>query len=140
MKGRKPAAKRQMTDPQSTGETGFITEWPPAWLAPYAQEAWEATVRDLAASGRRIPLAYAGMFTTYCQAVGAAREADEVLSLGGLTCDGGRQGLRRHPCVVIRATAWQTVRASAESLGLTPGSAGRLQPAPIKKPSKFDDL
>jgi P27 family predicted phage terminase small subunit len=140
MKGRKPATKWQTTDPILSGEAGFITERPPEWLAPYAQEAWQDTVRDLATIGRKIPLAYAGMFTTYCQAVGAAREADEVLSLEGLTCDGGRQGLRRHPAVVIRATAWQTVRAAAESLGLTPGSAGRLPQTPIKKTSKFDDL
>jgi P27 family predicted phage terminase small subunit len=140
MKGRKPAAKRQMTDPQSTGETGFITTEPPPWLGFFEAETWRQTITALADSGRRIPLAHLEVFIAYCSCAGQARDAADVLAHEGLVADGGRQGLRRHPCVMIHTRALQMLRGYAETLGLTPGSAGRLPQTPIKKPSKYDDL
>ena len=141
MKGRRPAVKRQTTSP-ALGEKpdGFLTPEPPPWLGYFASETWRNTITALTDSGRRIPQAHLEAFIGYCQCAGQAREASEVLTHEGLTADGGRQGLRRHPAVMIHTTALQMLRGYAESLGLTPGSAGRLPQTPIVKKSKFDDL
>ena len=119
MRGRKP--KKQA---RSNGET--ITATPPAWLNNYAKAIWTQTVSDIEAAGAALPLRFHEIFVGYCQSAAAAREADEILSREGLTVCDGRAGTRRHPLVSVRSQALLQLRACAESLGLTPASAGRL--------------
>ena len=108
-------------------EGATISNKPPSWLVnPHAKTIWKATVDELAASSRAIPQAYVETFSGYCSCAATVRETDAILAKEGLTVDGGREGVKRHPAIVIRAGALLQLRNFAESLGLTPASSGRL--------------
>jgi P27 family predicted phage terminase small subunit len=134
MQGKKPDNQKAPL----TGEN--IAPDPPEWLNKYAAKIWKTTLVDLEAAGRKIPLPYHETFLAYCVVAGTAREADEIISREGLTVSSGGE-IKRHPATVIRNTALLQLRLYAESLGLTPGSAGRLpKPSAPARPNKFHNL
>src|ERR1035437_2739288 len=119
MKGTRP----HNTAP-ATGE--FIPAKAPDHLNKYAADVWQATITDLETGGRKIPQEYTQAFLGFCHCSGTVRECDEVLAREGMVVDGGREGPKRHPLIVVKNSALLGLRGYAESLGLTPASAGRL--------------
>ena len=133
MQGKKPNNQKAPLNGENIPST------PPEWLNKYAGKIWKTTLDDLEAAGRKIPLPYHETFLAYCIVAGTAREADEIISREGLTVSTGGE-VKRHPATVIRNTALLQLRLYAESLGLTPGSAGRLPKpvAPMKRNRVLD--
>jgi P27 family predicted phage terminase small subunit len=138
MKGKPPKAKKNAaTTDRPT--LNLQAEHPPEWLNPTAAGIWRETLEHLHRAGGAMPRRFLQTMGSFCISSAAARDADAVLQREGLTVDDGRQGTRRHPCVAIRSQALAQTRLLAESLGLTPGSAGRL---PMRDPNgdSIDDV
>lgn len=124
MKGRR---KKTVSAPASSG--GNITANPPEWLSAHAQEVWRETITTLEDEGRPLNRLNMQAFTGFCDAAGLVRECSEVLARDGMTIDGGREGLKRHPAVTTRISALNALRSFAIELALTPGTAARIQPS-----------
>lgn len=133
MKGR----RTNNTTP-TTGKT--ITSEPPEWLSDHAKTVWRQTLADLEEEGRPLGRLNAQALVGFCDAAGLVRECAETLALHGMTIDGGREGMKRHPAVTTRISALNSLRAYAIELGLTPGTAGRIKITPPEEENEFDSL
>lgn len=134
MKGR----RKKATVPAKSGAN--ITGSAPAWLSAHAKTVWKDTITTLKAEGRPLSRLNLQAFTGFCDAAGLVRECAEVLEREGMTIDGGREGLKRHPAVTTRISALNALRNYAIELGLTPGTAPRI-PTPEKvKFNPFDEF
>lgn len=116
--------RKKTSAPVFTG--GNITATPPAWLSAYAREVWVETVETLEIEGRPLNRLNLQTLTGFCDAAGLVRECSEVLARDGMTIEGGREGLKRHPAVTTRISALNSLRGYAIELGLTPGTAARI--------------
>lgn len=135
MKGRR---KKSSSAPASSGEN--IKSTPPAWLSDHAKTVWRETIETLEAEGRPLNRLNTQALTGFCDAAGLVRECAEVLARDGMTIDGGREGLKRHPAVTTRISALNSLRGYAIELGLTPGTAGRIPTPEKEEPNEFADL
>ena len=136
MRGKRPAAKRQTT----IGNPAVITNEPPESLNKFAAAIWRQTLDDITAAGRSIDVLDRSSFIGFCMAAGTAQECAEIIDREGITTDGGRDGLKKHPACSVRSTALHQMRLFAAELGLTAGSRARLPLPEIKKPSRFQQF
>ncbi len=119
---------------------GTIPAKPPAWLSKHAKATWKTTIQNLKSADRTLPLAYHESFVGYCEASAIVREASELLAKEGLVIDGGREGKKRHPAVVVHAGGLAQLRGFADALGLTCAASARLPQAVVKEESKWAKL
>ena len=123
MKGR----RKQTSGPAPSGATSSnITTEAPSWLSDHAKEVWRETIETLEIEGRPLNRLSLQTLTGFCDAAGLVRECSETLARDGMTIEGGREGLKRHPAVTTRISALNSLRAYAIELGLTPGTAARI--------------
>jgi len=132
---------KRNTKTTTANHAGYIkADHPPAWLSDHAKHVWRTTVHNLEAEGRPLGCLNLETLTGFCDAAGLVKECAETLAREGMTIDGGRDGLKRHPAVTTRISALNALRAYAIELGLTPGTAARL-PTPAKEErNEFYDL
>lgn len=125
MKGR----RTKTSVPASSGITSTnITADAPSWLSEHAKAVWRETIETLEIEGRPLNRLNIQAFTGFCDAAGLVRECSETLARDGMTIEGGREGLKRHPAVTTRISALNSLRSYAIELGLTPGTTGRIKP------------
>jgi P27 family predicted phage terminase small subunit len=113
---------------------------PPDWLSDHGKSVWRSTITDLEREGRPLGCLNYQTLTGFCDAAGLVKECAETLARDGMTIDGGREGLKRHPAVTTRISALNALRAYAIELGLTPGSAARVPSAKKEDRNEFADL
>lgn len=99
---------------------------PPEWLSDHAKSVYSKTLTDLASEGRFLSLLNYQTLVAFSDAAGLVKQCAEVLDRDGMTIDGGREGLKRHPAVTTRISALNSLRAYAAELGMTPSASPRL--------------
>jgi P27 family predicted phage terminase small subunit len=99
---------------------------PPDWLSEHAKTVWNQTLLNLANEGRFLSLLNYETLVAFCDAAGLVKQCAQQLEKDGMTIDGGREGLKRHPAVTTRISALNSLRAYAAELGLTPSASPRL--------------
>lgn len=118
-----------------------INATPPDWLGHHAKSVWRETIAALEAENRPLGQLNRQALVGLCDAAGLVRECAEVLGRDGMTIDGGREGMKRHPALTTRISALNSLRAYAAELGLTPSSSARLpQPPPPEDENPFSGL
>jgi len=135
MKGRRTKSKHVRP---IAGEN--IGTTPPSWLSDHAKDVWCMTIQTLEIEGRPLALLNLQTFTGFCDSAGLVRECAEVLARDGMTIDGGREGMKRHPAVTTRISALNSLRAYAIELGLTPGTASRIPQTVVEEENPFAAL
>ncbi len=114
----------------------------PAWLSPTAREEWNRLAPILVAEGRLLP-AQETAFGSYCVAVGNMLNASSAIGRDGITIEGRRGGIVKHPACTILNAAMSQVLQYGKIFGLSPASRAALDkvaPVAIRKPSRFDNL
>ena len=156
MKGRKPTPhylRLLRGNPQKKPiKPGLEAERPakppeaPAFLGPYAREAWDQLAGELHKLGCLTALDVA-IFSVFCESHGRWRTAVEALNRmdkapnGGLLIrgEGGQPAV--NPLLGVIRRAADTMMKAGSKLGLSPAARSRinLPPQPMG-PSKFDGL
>lgn len=135
LEGRRPRpAGRARAEPQGTGQPVQ-----PGWLPPYAAEAWDQLVPELAAMGVLCVLDTA-VIVGLCLSVSDVRQArEQIEDLTEPTADGGS---KKNTLLRIARDAQLDVLRHAAELGCTPSGRARLgiQTARNEDGSRLKDL
>lgn len=101
----------------------------PVWLESEAKREWRRVAPELERLGLLSHLDQQAL-AQYCQAYARWREAEEVLTLKGLTYEytnkSGAVNILARPEVGISVSAQKTMRAICAEFGMTPSSRGRM--------------
>lgn len=139
MKGRpkKPAVIKQLhgtfradrANPHEARPEPLKTVEPPEWLDDYGRECWNAHVPALMRHRLLTPLGVQ-FFAMACERWSTYRRAvDELKS--SLTHTTEANGHCSRPEVAIAKSAFDDFRKAILEFGMTPGSVGKVQAAPI---------
>jgi P27 family predicted phage terminase small subunit len=104
----------------------------PAWLAGDAREEWERVAPELDRLNLSTVVDYA-TFLGYCMSYARALQAEEEISLWGLTMSGLHTTVA-NPAVAIARLEWAQVRKFAAEFGLTPAARTRVNGKPDEEP------
>ena len=94
----------------------------PSWLSAHAKAEWKRAAPQLHSRGLLTPDTLATL-ESYCLAVGAVRELEEIMQRDGRVID-GEDGPKTHPAFRMQGAAMREARLLASELGLTPHRRG----------------
>ena len=94
---------------------------PPDWLNDRAKAIWNELAPLLQACGilRATDL---NQLTIYCDSMATFKEAQEIIAREGMLVTDDKGNVRRHPAEMIKASAFNRIKALAVQFLLTPGS------------------
>ena len=98
----------------------------PEWLGEIAAKVWDETVADLAAIDGFLTSVDAGALSLYCHAWQEFHEARELIKRDGLVVKGREGVLVRHPALMVKKHATDTIASIGSKFGLTPVSRASL--------------
>jgi P27 family predicted phage terminase small subunit len=110
----------------------------PSWLSSYAKEVWKEIVPELDKLGLISELDR-GALVGYCEAAAAHRAASEILNRDGLTVQGYRGSVVKHPAWQIAKDAASQMLSFGGALGLSPAARARLH-SPIDEDAQDEDF
>jgi P27 family predicted phage terminase small subunit len=98
----------------------------PEWLGEIAAKVWDETVAELSEINGFLAPVDAGALAIYCHAWQEFHAARELIKRDGL-CVKGREGvLVRHPALMVKKHAQDTIASIGAKFGLSPTSRASL--------------
>jgi P27 family predicted phage terminase small subunit len=110
----------------------------PKWLEPEAKKEWKRLADKMEALGILTELDMAA-FAAYCQAYARWKEAEEYITLHGMTYETSTGGMRAVPQVSIANSSMAAMQRAAEQFGLTPAARSRIIADAESKNSKGEN-
>lgn len=102
----------------------------PSWLTGTAAKKWREVIPVLQ-SMQVLTDADVDTVARYCQTWQTWLEAEQTLRKDGLTMQGERGGLKRHPAIAIRREMGLVLQALSDRLGLNPSRRQLMKVAAI---------
>ena len=98
----------------------------PEWLGEIAAKVWDETVTELSEIAGFLTSVDAGALAIYCDAWQDFHAARELIKRDGLVVK-GREGVKvRHPALMVKKHAQDTIASIGAKFGLTPTSRASL--------------